>query len=308
MGNDVLVVGSYVQDLSWRCERFPASGETVVGTFSLGAGGKGSNQAIAAARAGAATRFVGAVGADVFGQAAGAFHRTAGISSRCVVKRAHATGTAAILVDENGENQIVVALGANAALRPDDVPTPWVRNARVVVTQLESNLRTTREVLRRAKRSGATTILNPAPMRAEVGPLLPYVDILVPNETEFLALQRTIAGAAAERRAGQALQQMDTAALLRASRDLPVPSVIVTLAGRGCFVAADGRGTRVPGHRVRIVDSTGAGDAFVGALAAALAEGRDIPAAARLANAAAAISVTRHGTAAAMPHRREIRS
>src|SRR5262245_52755315 len=165
----VVVVGSYVQDLAWRCAKFPAAGETVIGRFALGPGGKGSNQAVAAARAGAATCFVGAVGRDAFAEEARRFYRAEGIAARFIEKPAHATGTAAILVNAAGQNEIVVALGANAALARQDLDATLLRRARVVVTQLESNLAAAAHALRLARRTGVTTILNPAPMRADFG-------------------------------------------------------------------------------------------------------------------------------------------
>ena len=143
----VVVVGSFNQDLTWRCAEFPAPGETIVGTFTTGPGGKGSNQAVAAARAGAATAFVGAFGADAFGRDAKAFLRAEGIRVHAVRKKLP-TGNAAIFVDAHGQNQIVVALGANAALAPRDVPAALLRAARVVVCQHETNLRLNTAVLR----------------------------------------------------------------------------------------------------------------------------------------------------------------
>src|SRR5882757_1961243 len=135
MSLSVVVVGSYVQDLMWRCATLPRPGETVVGKFATGPGGKGSNQAVAAARAGAATIFVGAVGDDALAGSARAFYRAEKITARFMAKPKHATGTAAILVDARGQNQIIVALGANAALESRDVPAALLRGARAVVCQ-----------------------------------------------------------------------------------------------------------------------------------------------------------------------------
>jgi len=189
MQPQVVVVGSFVQDLTWKCAAFPQAGETVVGTFVTGPGGKGSNQAVAAGRAGSSTLFIGAVGRDAFAAEAKKFYRTEGIAARFVEKPPHATGTAAILVNASGQNEIIVALGANAALRPTDVPVAALRSALVVVTQHENDLRTVAAVLRAARRAGAVTIHNPAPMRTDFDPaLLRHVDILIPNESEFAAL------------------------------------------------------------------------------------------------------------------------
>ncbi len=299
----VVVVGSFVQDLVFLSDHFPTPGETTLGTFSLGPGGKGSNQAVASARAGVATRFIGAVGDDTFGAGARAFHRTEGIDSRLIIKKRHATGTAAIMVDREGRNQIVVAIGASAQISPRDVPASWLRGARVVIAQHEASLAINAHVFRAARRIGATTILNPAPMRADFDrTVLRHVDVLVPNETEFAALARL---------AGKNIDEsiparLDDIPLQQLCRRLGVPTVIVTLGDRGCFVSLADRFARIARHRVKVIDSTGAGDAFVGNLAAGLVKFQnDILRAAEFANAAAALSVTRPGTSRSMPTARE---
>jgi ribokinase len=309
MSPAVVVVGSYVQDLTWRCGAFPREGETVVGQFATGPGGKGSNQAVAAARAGAATCFIGAVGRDPFAASARAFYRGEGIAARFSEKPRHATGTAAILVDASGQNEIVVALGANAALARSAVDPKLIQRARVVVTQLESNLGTAAHVLRLAKRAGVTTILNPAPMRPDFDPaMLRHVDVLIPNEAEFVALAKLTGATGRNGMAASALRRWSHSQLHAACRRLGVPTVIVTLGARGCFVSGPEAHVAIAGHRdVHVVDTTGAGDAFVGAFAAGLVEfSGDQVAAARFANAAAALSVTKRGTAPAMPRAAKI--
>jgi ribokinase len=301
MNPAVVVVGSYVQDLAWRCARFPSAGETVVGKFALGPGGKGSNQAVAAARAGAATCFVGAIGRDAFGEEAQRFYRTEGIRACFAIKADHATGTAAILVDAAGQNEIVVALGANATLARRDIPLALVQRAAVVVVQLESNLATTAHVLRLARRAGVTTVLNPAPMRADFDPaLLREVDVLIPNEPEFVALlkARSIVSLS---EAG--LHRLGNAPLHALCRALRVETVIITLGSRGCFVSEADKYASIAGHAVQAVDTSGAGDAFVGSFAAGLVKfSGDRIAAARFANTVAALSVTKPGTAPSMPY------
>jgi ribokinase len=298
----VVVVGSFNQDLTWRCAAFPAPGETIVGTFTTGPGGKGANQAVAAARAGAATAFVGALGDDAFGRGARAFLHAEGIAVQAARKKLP-TGNAAIFVDARGQNEIVVALGANAALAPRDVPAALLRAARVVVCQHETNLALNAAVLRAARRAGATTVLNPAPMRADFDPrVLAHTDVLIPNETECVALLR---------RPGLdegALRALAPDALHALCRTLGVPTVIVTLGARGCLVSEPARWTHVPAHAgLKVVDTTGAGDAFVGGFAAGLARyGGDRLAAARFANTVAALSVTKPGTAPSMPTQRAI--
>ncbi len=309
MKPSVVVVGSFVQDLTWKCAAFPKPGETIVGTFVTGPGGKGSNQAVAAGRAGAATLYVGAVGDDAFAQSARAFYKSEGIAARFAVKPKHATGTAAILVNDSGQNEIIVALGANAMLQKRDVPLDVLRSAEVVVTQLESNLDTTAFVLKTARRAGVTTVLNPAPMRADFEPaLLEHVDILIPNETEFTCLANQLP------ETGRTDLTESELALLRPEdvhtlcRAFGVPTLIVTLGSRGCLVSQEDSHTFIAAHTgITVVDTTGAGDAFVGGFAAGLAKlNGDIAGAARFGNTVAALSVTKFGTAPAMPRQREI--
>jgi ribokinase len=308
MNPTVVVVGSYVQDLTWRCATLPRPGETVVGQFVTGPGGKGSNQAVAAARAGAATRFVGAVGADEFAAAARAFYRAERIPASFVAKPGHATGTAAILVDAAGQNQIIVALGANATLAPRDVPPALLRRARVVVCQHETNLAVNAHVFRLARQSGAITVLNPAPMRADFDRhILTLTDVLLPNESEFDALVRQLYLAPRNFRGAARLAASSPDRLHQLCRALGVPTVIVTLGAQGCLVSESARCTRLPAHRVKAIDTTGAGDAFAGGFAAGLVKfGGDRLAAARFANVVAALSVTKFGTAPSMPTAREI--
>ncbi len=306
MNPRVLVVGSFVQDLSFRCERFPAPGESVVGVFADGPGGKGLNQAVAATRAGVPAGFIGAVGRDAFGAGARVFCRAAGIRARFLTKPGHATAAATVLVNRAGQNQIVVALGASARLHPRDVPAAAVRGARVVVCQHEANLEINAHVFHLARRAGATTVLNPAPMRPDLTPaLLANVDVLIPNETEFAALVNQRGGA--RRFTVARLHALAPAALQALCRTLGVPTVIVTLGKKGVFVSQPAGATFLPAHRVRAVDTTGAGDAFVGGFAAGLVKfSGDVLAAARFGNAVAALSVTKAGTAPAMPTQREI--
>ncbi len=304
MNPTVVVVGSFVQDQIFVCDAFPAPGQTTLGRFITGPGGKGSNQAVAAARAGAATRFIGAVGRDAFADAAASFHAAEGIDSRLVTKTSYPTATAGIVVNARGENQIVVALGASARLQPRDLPPAWLRGARVVVAQHEASLSINRHAFRHARRLGAITVLNPAPMRADFDPaILRLVDVLIPNENEFVALARSLGHALRP----DALATLDAARLQTLCRALGVPVVVLTLGARGCFISLAEAGTHLPAHRVKAVDTTGAGDAFVGAFAAGLvAFDRDMLRAARFANAAAALAVTKFGTAAAMPTARAI--
>ncbi len=308
MQPQVVVVGSFVQDLTWKCAAFPHAGETVVGTFVTGPGGKGSNQAVAAGRAGASTLFIGAVGRDAFAADAKKFYRAEGIAARFVEKPPHATGTAAILVNASGQNEIIVALGANAALRPADVPVAALRSALVVVTQHENDLRTVAAVLRAARRAGAVTIHNPAPMRADFDPaLLRHVDILIPNESEFAALINLRAARGTKKISAARIAALPAAKLHTLCRSLGVTHVLITLGAKGVFVSRPDGPTLIPSHRVKVVDTTGAGDAFSGGFAAGLVKfNGDLLAAARFGNAVAALSVTKFGTAPSMPTAKEI--
>ncbi len=297
---EVLIVGSFVQDLSFRSVAFPRPGETVVGTFSTGPGGKGSNQAVAAARSGARTAFVGAVGRDAFGEEVRRFYAAEGIDGRFATKPDAATGAAGILVDDEGENEIVVALGANLELSTGDVPWDLVNAARIVVCQHEIDLATNARVLVHAREHGRTTVLNPAPMRPDFdADVLSYVDILVPNEMEFAAL----AGLDPE-----TVVNMPAVELEAQARSLGVPTVIITLGVRGCLVSTPGRHALLPAHTgIEVVDTTGAGDAFVGGFAAGYVRlDGDLFGAAAWGNAAAALCVGRPGTAPAMPLENEV--
>jgi ribokinase len=314
MSPSVVVVGSFVQDLTFLCSQFPQTGETTVGKFITGPGGKGSNQAVAAARAGARTRFIGAVGRDAFAAGAADFHRREKIDSR-LIPTEQPTATAGILVNESGQNQIIVALGASAALRPTDVPNNLLRGSQLVITQHESNLAVNASVFRQARKLGVTTLLNPAPMRPDFdASVLRDVDILIPNESEFVALAKMLPSVASLRRSAayrpftpETFGHLKAEAIHRLCRAFGVPIVIVTLGQRGCLVSLPDRFEFVRAFIVKAVDTTGAGDAFVGGFACGWVEfKRDAIRAARFANAVAALSVTQFGTAPSMPTRKAI--
>ena len=308
MHSSVVVVGSFIQDLAFFTPQFPRPGETVVGDFRAGPGGKGFNQAVAAARAGADTLFIGAIGTDAFGAGAHSFARTAGVHAHFVDKKKEATGAAVISINAAGENQIIVSLGANLALHKRDVPVAPLRTAAVVVCQGESDFRTVAHVLKTAHQAGAVTVLNPAPMRADFDPkLLKHTSVLIPNETEFvtLAVQLRLPGAKSLSSGG--LHRLPVDRLHALCRSFGVPIVIVTLGDQGCFVSEPETFLRIHAHGVEAVDATGAGDAFVGGFAAGFVRfGHNICEAAHFANAVAALAVTQPGTATAMPTAREI--
>lgn len=308
MSASVVVVGSFIQDLAFFSREFPRPGETVVGDFREGPGGKGFNQAVAATRAGATTLFVGAVGSDAFGASAHKFARSAGIQTHFVDKKKEATGAAVISIDAQGQNKIIVSLGANLALHKRDVPIPPLRAASVVVCQGESDFRTVAHVLKTARAASAVTVLNPAPMRADFDPaLLKHAEVLIPNELEFTALANQLPRSGARNLTPEALHRLPADRLHALCRSFGVPVVIVTLGARGCFVSQPDVYVRIRAHEVEAIDATGAGDAFVGGFAAGLVRfKRNVFEAAHFANAVAALAVTLPGTATAMPTLREI--
>lgn len=303
MSQTVLVLGSFVADVAFRAARLPAWGETLMGSaFALGPGGKGSNQAVAAARAGARVQMVSQLGDDAFGQLARTTWTDAGVDHSLTRTCDKATGAAAILLDEiRGENAIIVVPGACFTLTPDDVDAiaPAIRSAAVFLTQLELPIATVQRGLQIASDAGVTTILNPAPAPPHPLPdaLLALADIVVPNESEAALLTGLPVTTPEEAACAAAALQS------RGARD-----VILTLGERGALVCpAEGQPALVPAFNAGpVVETTGAGDAFCGGLAAALAEGQTLLDAVRFGCATAGISVTRPGTAPSMPTRAEI--
>ncbi len=302
----VVVVGSFNQDLTWTTLKFPRPGETITGRFKSGPGGKGSNQAVAAARAGAATAFVGAIGDDPFGHALPAFYDSEGIRHHLAVKD-EPTGNAGIWVESSGENEIIVALGANLVLESGDVPEGLIEDARIVLCQHESSLALNHDVFVRARDAGVATLLNPAPMREDFDPaILKLTDILVPNETEFIALAEILGAASGLTEDDMAAMNINDMHAL--CRKFDVPTVVVTLGSRGCLISSADGPKQIPVHSgITVVDTTGAGDAFVGGFAAGYCKSDgNIIEAAKFGNATAALSVTKPGTAPSMPQRAEI--
>jgi len=300
----VIVLGVFNADTTYRAPRLPRLGETLLGTgFALGPGGKGSNQAVAAARAGADTALVTRLGDDAFAAMARALWAEAGVTALAATDPDRPTGAACILVEDgSGDNAIVVAPGAGGALGPADLDAhaPVIAGARVFLASLEQPLEAALHGLRIARAAGLRTILNPAPapdMSPDIlAEMLALADILTPNATEAAALAgHPVHDAATARAAAETLRARGAGA------------VIVTLGAQGALlVTAEGAHPVAPRTAGPVVETTGAGDAFNGALAAALAEGRALADAADVAAAAAALCVTRPGTARAMPARSEI--
>lgn len=308
MKPSVVVVGSFNHDLTFYLKTFPRPGESLLGDLRLGPGGKGFNQAMAANRAGARVLFIGAVGRDAAGAEARQFARAARLRTHFVEKKKEPTGAALITVDAAGQNQVVIALGANLALHRQDIPIAPLRAADVVVCQGESDVRTVAHVLKVARAASALTVLNPAPMHEGFDcAVLRHVGVLIPNETEFAALAARFPRGRNGSLSVEALRRLAPDRLHALCRLLEVPVVIVTMGDRGCFVSEPHLYTRIQAHDVEPVDTTGAGDAFVGGFAAGVVKfRRNIAEAAHFANAVAALAVTLPGTAAGMPTAREI--
>lgn len=297
----VTVMGIFAADLSFRTDRLPAWGETVKGSaFRLGPGGKGSNQAIAAARLGATVRFISKVGTDSFGELAKSVHRKAGVHLDCLFTTSDdTTGAAAIIVDEaSGENAIVVAPGAANALSFSDIDLAReaIGESACFLTQFELPLAQVEYGLRVARSLGVPTILNPAPACECSDEILQLCDYLTPNEPEAGALT----GMPIE-----TMPQIERAAAALLERG--ARHVVLTLGARGAFVLGPHAAEHVEAFHVgAVVDSTGAGDAFNGGFAVGLAEGMSLVEAARFGCAVAGLSVTRPGTAVSMPVREEV--
>lgn len=319
MAGTVLVLGSYNQDHVWSADDLPAPGATRLGRYASGPGGKGFNQAVAAARAGARTGFVTALGEDAAADTARSLALAEGIVMHAEVHAALPSGTAGIFVDAAGRNVIVVAPGANAALTLGFVAAldPAFAGAGVVLAQLEVAPEAVHEALRRARAANALAILNPAPANAfTTDALLRQADVLTPNETEFAALLQRHRGIACD---ADALAGQDDAALHALCRELaPWATVVITLGASGVFVshpAGSQRDDAAGAYRLRpepvqAVDTTGAGDAFSGALAAALATRPHgaFADAVRFANRYAALSTERPGAALAMPAAADVKA
>lgn len=295
----IAVVGSSNTDMIVKVDRIPRPGETVLGgEFCTAPGGKGANQAVAAARAGGAVCFISKVGNDALGAAAVRGFEKDGISTKHVSRDAKApSGVALIFVGRDGENSIAVAGGANSLLSPRDVRKARlaISEADVLVVQLETPMATVVASAGIAHAAGVTIILNPAPARSLPPALLGVVSVLTPNETEAQELTGISV------RGQKGLQQAADRLL-----EMGVQSVVLTCGARGAYIATASHRLMLPAFKVKAVDTTAAGDVFNGTLAVALGEGRNLPDAVRFASAAAAISVTRMGAQPSAPQRREI--
>ena len=291
---DILVVGSANMDLVAFADRLPGPGETLLGgDFQSFAGGKGANQAVAAARAGGKVAFLGRVGTDIFGSRLRQGLEENGVDTRFLGEVEGASGVA-VIMSGGGNNMIVVAPGANGAVSAKAIDKSAFAGIRFVLAQLETPLDGVIEAAKLARAQGAIVILDPAPARALPGELLALVDWLTPNESEAcILLGLKSLGAPGE--------------MARRLKALGPRGVVLKLGGEGVVVlGADDVPVTIPARKVTVADTTAAGDAFNGAFAVALSEGKSPQQAARFAVAAAGISVTRHGAQPAMASRAEI--
>lgn len=298
----IIVIGSSNTDMVIRCSRLPRPGETVLGgSFMMNHGGKGANQAVAAAKLGGDTVFIGKVGDDVFGHQTVEMLTSLGIDTRFMgVSATEPSGVALINVDEHtAENSISVASGANGAIRPADIDAAEevIASASLILMQLEIPIDTVTYAAKMAKRHGVTVVLNPAPAPSEPLPeeLLENVDIIIPNKTEA----EVITGIAID-------TPQDELRAIRSLHSKGISTVIFTLGSKGALLCQNGDCEEVPSFKVKAVDTTAAGDTFCGALCVGLSEGKEVRPAMIFANQAAAISVTRKGAQQSVPTRAEV--
>ncbi len=301
MGPKIVVVGSVNMDLIVKLKKLPVVGETVIGgTFKMSPGGKGANQAVAAAKLGAEAYFIGRIGSDDFGKALMENFKRNGVNAEYVIvdRDAH-TGVALIMVDQAGKNLIAVASGANSRCSVEDVDKArdLIEKASVVLLQLEIPVEVVQHAAFLARRAGAKVILNPAPARTLPKSLFELVDVIVPNEVEAEVLTGiSVKDLNSAREAGEKLQRYGTEA------------VVVTLGERGAFILDKEGYELVQGFKVEAVDTTGAGDAFCGALAFALASGKSLKEAVFIANCAGALATTKIGAQEALPTLEDLES
>ena len=297
--NRIVVVGSTNTDMVVKARHLPVPGETILGgTFLMNPGGKGANQAVAVARLGGELTFVAKVGDDIFGRQTIEGFKSEGMDTSYIfTDREQPSGVALITVDDNAENCIVVAPGANGTLSKDDIDraAQEIANAALLLVQLEVPLETVEYAVKIAAENGVKVVLNPAPACRLPESLFKHLYLLTPNETEAALLT--------------GLEVMDLESAKKAARVLHekgVDTVIITMGSDGALVYQDGAFEVVEAMKVKAVDTTAAGDTFNGALAVALSEEMPMSQAVKFASQAAAISVTRMGAQASVPYRSEI--
>lgn len=295
----IVIVGSANTDMVISADHFPLPGETLMGTnFMTNFGGKGANQAVAAARMGGQTVFIGKVGNDNFGTSIISNLESEGINvSHLYTTQETSTGVALITTIPSGENSIIVNAGANGQLTADDVrdSEEVIAEAGTVLMQLETPVAALTEAAKLGKKHGAFTVLNPAPASPLPHELLENIDLLIPNETEASSIS------------GVEIKDESTAMeAISVIQGMGVKNVIITVGSKGAIAKVDGKMIMVPAFKVKAIDTTAAGDTFCGALCVALSEGKDIEAAIRFGNKASSVSVTRKGAQLSIPQRKEL--
>lgn len=291
----ILVIGSSNTDMTVKSSHLPAPGETVMGDrFVMGPGGKGANQAVAAARLGGDVTFICKVGRDVFGEKAIEGYRKDNIDTQHIMLSDQPSGVALILVDGGGENSISVAPGANGDLTPADIESKAdvIRSADILILQLEIPVESVEKAVSIAKEAGVYVILNPAPAKRLPEELLENVSLLTPNQSEL----EILTGIKGDVRAG-----------LDALVERGVGEVILTLGSKGSMVYSGDEPVLIPALKVDAVDTTAAGDTFCGALAVAISEGKSLTDAARFATCASALTVQKMGAQVSIPYRKDMK-
>ena len=295
---NILVIGSSNTDMTVKTKALPKPGETVLGgIFTMGAGGKGANQAVAARRLGGEVKFICKVGRDIFGDNAIAHYQQEGLDTGGILRSELPSGVALISVDEHAENCIVVASGANNDLTEADIEAVAgdLRSCGILLLQLEIPVPSVVKAARIAHEAGATVVLNPAPACPLPDELFRYIDLFIPNETELSTFS------------GLPVSDEESAAKAAAAMQAKgVGKLIVTMGSKGSLICEGGEPVFVPARKVKAVDTTAAGDTFCGALCVALSEGRGLKEAAEFATAASALTVQKMGAQDSIPYRKDI--
>lgn len=293
---EIFVVGSLNADLVVKSPRFPQPGETISGEdLQIIPGGKGANQAVAAARQGVKTAMLGRVGSDSFAPFLIDNLKANQVDTSHVIADSSATGTAIIVVDANGQNSIVLSPGANGNVSPADVDSASFSNSKLLLLQLEIPTPTVLHAAQQARANGLTVILNPAPAKPLPAELISTVDILIPNESELSLLT--------------GLPVNDATSAEKAAKEIMkqgVKTVIVTLGGKGALLVTAQQTTQVDTYKVNVVDTTAAGDAFIGGFASALLSGKSLEDSVRHGCACGALATTKFGAQPSLPTKEEV--
>ena len=294
----ILVIGSSNTDMTAKTAELPRPGETVLGgVFTMGAGGKGANQAVAAQRLGGNVKFICKVGKDMFGDNSIAQYEKEGLDASGILRSELPSGVALIYVDSHAENCIVVASGANGDLTEEDIEKSRqdLENCDILLLQLESPIPSVLKAAKIAHKAGKTVVLNPAPACPLPEEIFKNIDLFIPNETElsiFSGIEVTDVESA--QKAAAAMQAKG------------VGKLIVTMGSKGALICEGGPATFVPAHKVKAVDTTAAGDTFCGALCVAISEGKSLKEAAEFACAASALTVQKMGAQNSIPYRKDL--